>query len=278
MRTIHRNRALLLALALALTTALPSFASDAPLTCTTGGGANWTVTVNGPAPVSCAGGEACTEIDYNITPNKGLQPDHVAILVEHDIEVVPQEGATVYSACQGDSVTLLGFRDCSSQTVRLNRDAFTGFYELVGKGNTAPIGASVVVKKGKIVEQCRIASLGRESFDVNAQVTTNQEINFKGCIVNIPTDPTTGEGGPATISGPNCVFVANAEPVSTGELLVNGQSVGILSFGNGALSSGTASCTTKVINRKIYTWCTCTDVNGDHIPDDPIPPCPATVP
>jgi hypothetical protein len=33
-----------------------------------------------------------------------------------------------------------------------------------------------------------------------------------------------------------------------------------------------------VINRKLYSWCTCADLNGDGIPEDPRPPCPNTVP
>ena len=252
-----------------------SLASDVPLTCVTSGG-NWTVTVNGPSPVNCAG-DTCTELDYNITPNNGLQPDHVAILVEHDIAILPQDGSSVYAPCVGDSVTLLGSRDCSKKTVRMNKDSLTGFYQLVGGGTTAPIGASIVVKKGRTIEQCRIATLGRENFDANAQVTTNQEINFKGCVVNVPTNPTTGEGGTASISGDNCRFVANGQPVSTGELFVNGMSVGQLNYGDGSISSGEASCTTKVISRKIYTWCTCADTDNDVVPNDPIPPCPPTV-
>jgi hypothetical protein len=249
--------------------------------CTTNGLGNWTVAVAGPIDVECVYGGDCTAVHYTVTPTLGKQPDHVAVLAEHDVDVVVPESRNVSPPCAGDGVTNIGIYDCSTKAVRVNKSAETGTFVLTVDGKKGLTTSSIVVKKGKVVESCRIASLGTDpadAFDPNAQRTEAQTISFKGCTVSIPTDPITGEGGVATITGENCVFVANAEPVSAGELLVNGQSVGALTFGQGSVSSGTASCTSKLVNRKLYTWCTCDDVNGDGRPDDPSPPCPATVP
>jgi hypothetical protein len=245
-------------------TAGAACASDTPLSCTTDRAGNWTVTAVGPLTVTCPTGITgdCTAVKYQIVSNLGLLPDHVAILAGHDTEVVVPDSRFVSAPCAGDYVTLLGSRDCSTQAVRMNQNMETEFFDLVVKGTTGLRTSSIVVKKGKLIEECRIASLGgtegdTNTFNPNAQRTILEELTFKGCTARIPTDPITGEGGMATLSGENCVFVANGTPIGTGELIVNGQSVGILTYGEGAISSGTASCTTKVISNKLYTWCTC---------------------
>ena len=266
------------AVAFIVLTASTIRASDVPLECTTDGAHNWKVKLVGPLTVTCPGGGDCTEVDYVITPLKGQQPDHVAVLTEHDMNVVVPEARHVYAPCVGDSVTLMGIHDCSSSAVRINKNVEKGAFELVVTGLKALRGKSIVVKKGKIQERCSIASLGQDDFDVNALRPTSQELFFKGCTVTIPTDPITGEGGAATISGPGCKFVANGDPVGNAQLVVNGINVGDGLTGDGFLSNGQGSCTTKIISRRLYTWCTCADVTGDGVPDDPKPPCPTTVP
>ena len=273
------------ALMVLLITVPAAASSTIPFECTTDGGGNWTISATQPHAVTIDNPDGTTslgtEIEYKVTSNYGLSPDHVLVLAGYGVDVVIPEARNVYEPCVGDTgTTYLGIHDCSSIAVRMNKNNDTQTFELAVLGDEDPTNSSIVVKKGKVIEECRIASLGKrdDTFDPHAQVTAAQEITFKGCTVTIPTDTSTGEGGVATITGDNCVFVANAEPVSVGELVVNGQSVGTLTFGDGSLSSGTASCTTKVISRRIYTWCTCADVDGDGVPDDPIPPCPATVP
>jgi hypothetical protein len=127
------------------------------------------------------------------------------------------------------------------------------------------------------VEGCEIAALGDEVLGLDSpgrQILVREEITFKGCTVSIPVNPRTGESNLATVSGDNCVILANALPMNSGSLVVGGTNVGSLTFGEGYISSGTSSCSTKVVNNKLYTWCTCADINGDRIPDDPKPPCP----
>jgi hypothetical protein len=254
--------------ALALTVSA-AHASDAPVQCTTNGG-GWTVVATAPFDSAiCPPGDTCTGITYNIVPHRGEVPDHVALLAEHDADIVVPTSNFISPPCAGDTVTLLGTRDCSTKAVRLNQNLQkTGPFDLIVEGKLQAVGSSIVVKKGKVAEQCRIAALGEPYtvFDPKAQVPTSQTIDFEGCSVTIPTDVVTGEGGPATLEGAGCKFVANAAPVGNAKLIVDGKDVGNLTYGQGAISSGSDSCTTRVISNRLYTWCTCTI-------GDPKPPC-----
>jgi hypothetical protein len=274
---MHEAATLAVALIAVVATAATAGAQT-PFSCTTNGLGSWTVTARGPSPAECDDGAACLEMTYEVTPNNGRTPTHIAVLVGHDTDVATPGSSHVSTPCQGDPVTKMGLRDCSRKSVTLALLDESGPKGFRAFGTPAVISSSVVLKKGNVVEECRIASLGSQTFDPNAQLKASEQIVFKGCTVTIPVDPVTGEPGTATIQGENCVFVANADNIATGELLVNGKNVGTLTYGEGSVSSGEASCTTKVISRKIYTWCTCADVNGDNIPDDPKPPCPATLP
>jgi hypothetical protein len=200
------------------------------------------------------------------------------VLVEFDVPLDFPGGSSVAAPCQGDPVTKLGSRDCWRKSAKLHHIGGEGPLAIRAFGERALISSSIAVKQGNVTEQCRIASLGSRAPDPNAQLKASEEIVFKGCTVKIPIDPITGQAGEATIEGANCVFVANADQVDNGELTIGGVNVGALSYGEGSVASGESSCTTRVINRKLYTWCTCADTNGDNIPNDPIPPCPPTLP
>ena len=189
--------------------------------------------------------------------------------------VVIPPSTNVALPCKGDPVTELGRRDCSSQSARLAKNSTSGLFELAVTGSRAPSTSSD--RRQERLDDRDLSASHPSAATPSTRTRrcrARSSTSFKGCTVTIPTDPTTGEGGPATISGADCAFVANAEPVTNGELLINGTSVGNLSYGEGSVSSGVASCTTRVINRKIYSWCTCADVTGDGVPDDPRPPCP----
>ena len=261
-------RFVLLAAALVLAAAAAQ-ATDAPLSCNTDGG-GWTVTATAPfSAANSPGGGTCTGITYTIFPRRGEIPDHVALLAEHDVDIVVPTSNFISAPCAGDTVSLLGFRDCSTKAVRLNQNLQkVGPFDLIVQDKLQAVPSSIVVKKGKVVEECRIASLGRpyDVFDEHAQVTTSTTIDFEGCVATIPTDVSTGEGGAATLTGSGCKFVANGVPVGQAKLIVDGKDVGFLNHGVGYVSSGSDSCTTKVISNKLYTWCTCAI-------GDPRPPC-----
>jgi hypothetical protein len=253
-------------------------ATEIPFQCTTNGLGSWTVTAVGPTPFSCNDDTAtCTRMTYKVTRNLGRSASNVAVLVDHDTTVITPGSSHVAPPCDGEGVTKIGIRDCSHKAVSLFPEE-SGDYVVEAEGDRAAISSSIVLKKGNVIEECRIASLGSQRIDPNAQMQTAQQVTFKGCTVTIPVDPVTGEPGVATIEGDNCVFVANAEGINSGELKINGIDVGTLTYGEGSVSSGESSCTTKVVNRRLYTWCTCADTDGDGVPNDPIPPCPATLP
>ncbi len=247
-------------------------ASDEPTQCTTNGG-GWTVSASDPFDATPCPVDRCTGITYNITPHRGEIPDHVALIVEHDAPIVVPSSNFITAPCAGDNVTGLAFRDCSSQTARINQNQQkVGPFDLVVTGALQPIGASIVVKKGKVAEQCRIASLGSlpDGFDPHGQVTSSETIEFKGCKLTIPKDKDTLEALPATVEGEGCVLVANGVPVNALSVSINGQPIGDGSWikDGSAFSSGNESCTTRTVSGRLYTCCDCKSTT------DPKPPCP----
>jgi hypothetical protein len=246
-----------------------SAASEPVLQCTTNGG-GWTVTATAPFDALPCPAEKCTGMTYNITPHRGETPDHVAITVDWEPQIIIPPSNFDTPPCAGDNVSGLAARDCANQTSRINQNQQkTGPFDLVVVGTLAPIHGSIVVKKGKVLEQCRIATLGTEAFDPHAQVTLTETLEFKGCSLTIPTDPMTGKGLPATIAGAGCKIVANGEPPEAMTVEINGQSIGDGTwFKDGsAFSNGDESCTNRIVGGRLYTMCDCKSLS------DPKPPC-----
>ena len=246
-------------------------ASDAPLQCTTSGG-SWIVTVTAPFyDVTNCPVESCTGMTYNLTPTHGDIPDHVAVTVEHDAPIVIPPSTFDTAPCAGDNVTGLAFRDCSRQTARINQNLQkVGPFDLVVQGTKKAESGSIVVKKGKVIEQCGIAALGLPSdIDPHQQVATTQTYTFKGCKLTIPVDANTGVPGDATLEGQSCKFVANNEDVTALSVSVNGASIGSGTWASdGGFSTGQNSCTNRIVSGRLYTICDC-----KTIPPDPRPPC-----
>jgi len=186
---------------------------------------------------------------------KGRQPDHVAVLVDHELTVVPSTSRYASPACDGDGVTNIGIRDCSTQAVRMNKDSDTGYFDLIVEGSAAAVGKSIVVKKGTVIEECRIASLAPSTCNPKAQLATKESFQFEDCTVEIELDPCTGEPGPATITGPCEV---DSAPIGTLSLSINGGTPQVVTVGDGWISSGENSCSTKLFYGTSYTTCTCT--------------------
>jgi hypothetical protein len=244
-------------------------ASDPQLQCTTNGG-GWTVTASAPFDAVPCPVDRCTGITYNITPHRGETPDHVAITVDWAPPIVIPPSTFDTPPCAGDTVTGLAFRDCANQTSRINQSQQkTGPFDLVVRGALGTIDGSIVVKKGKVIEQCRIATLGREVFDPHEQVTLSETLEFKDCSLTIPTDPISGDGLPATVAGDGCKLVANGLPPESLTVEINGQSIGNGTwFKDGsAFSNGNESCTTRIVSGRLYTICDCKSLT------DPKPPC-----
>jgi hypothetical protein len=252
-----------------LAMAVPALASHAPLACEkTNGNGNWSIVASaptvGPCPLPTVG--ECTTIQYDIAPLLGKTPDHVVVLTQHDRIVVDSDGAGVTEPCVGDSVTDLGIHDCSTQAVRLNKNDLTQTYNLTVEGEAIAVSSSIVVKKGRTIEDCGIASLGTAPVvcDPKAQQSSKETFVFEDCEVEIEVDPCTGAPGDAIVVSGDCEVSGYA--ITDLELVINGvpQTVNV---GDGWLSSGENSCTTRFYRRKPYVICDCTDAS------DPSPPC-----
>jgi hypothetical protein len=278
----RRNLSFAAAFALAVLAVAGGARAEEPLSCATNSATNpdgrgagtWTVTATPPFEVTCPDGSVCTAMNYVVS---GVQPDHVVVQVSADVDVVNPDERFVSGTCDKDPATGVGGM-CHMQTVRLNSASNKQTFALVVHGKKVAVPSTVNVDKGKIAEACRIASLGADgpidAFQSVAQLTT---IAFKTCKVNVPKNPLDGSPGIATFasdSDPKCRFLANAEPLENLSLQVNGQAVGLTRFSTDfEAGSGEGSCSTQVIRGRIYSFCTCTDANGDGIPDDPRPPC-----
>lgn len=240
------------------------WAAELNFECTTNGDQNWKVTATEPRPVACqpsTASDLCTEIDYKVTPLKGLAAEHVAILVDHEYTVENTDSYTsrgVYIGCEGDPVTGLGIRDCSRNAVRMNKESDTVGYTLSVVGDAAAQASSVVIKKGRVIEECRIASLGPTTCDPKAQQASKETFTFDGCEVEITLDPCTNKPLSSRVVSGDCA-VGEVE-IQTLELVINGVSQPV-TVGDGWLSSGENSCTTRWFNRQPYVTCSCTNTS-----------------
>lgn len=263
----QHHRAGLLAAATLFAIAATASASDVQYVCTTNGAATWEVLASAPTSIACpVGGGECTLLEYSITPLKstGVNQDHVAVLVEHDLDIVNLSGGvTIYPECDGDTVTSMGIRDCSMQAVRLNRKSATQTYDLIVRGEAVAVDSSIVVKKGRnCIEECRIASLGTPPppiCDPKAQQAAKETFQFEDCIIEIPLDPCTGEPGEPNVISGTCA--TDSAPIGTLQLVLNGGVTQNVTIGDGWISSGENSCTTRMFNGTSYTTCTCADVS-----------------
>ena len=297
-----RCRKMLLIVALGaagLLAALPAMAAEAnlPTSCTTASG--WTVRVTaGPCATSDAGtsgGLTCdsaglnTGIEYTVTgpgtPDHTFSFVHVTKLASEVLWVGGGNEGTVYAIGSGDPLSGIGLYAWHEVAARLNSEANkAGTYKIIMSGQREPIGTSVVVKKGKITDSCRIMGLGLEpaidmslacvpnctTVNPEQTMTKTETMKFKGCAVKFEYDISTGELISATfdadasdkplcgaVSSNTCCYF-NQEDVANLTLTVGNVPLGHGLFGDGYISSGTGSCTTRLIGGKLYTWgCPC---------------------
>jgi len=247
------------------------WAAELNFECTTNGvsnngGGSWHITASEPYPVACKNavpaGTICTEIDYRITslPPNNLGADHIAILVDHEYTVDDLDTSrNVFLPCDGDTVTQIGIRDCSRQAVRMNQYDETVGYRLAVIGDAAAQASSIVVKKGKVIEECRIASLGPTTCDPKAQQASRETFTFDDCEIEITLDPCTNKPLSSKVLSGDCA-VGQVE-IDSLELVINGVAQPVI-VGEGWLSSGENSCSTKFTRAgDAYITCSCTTVS-----------------
>jgi hypothetical protein len=228
-----------------------------------------TVTVTaGPCPVSSGTPAACeaagsyTGIRYKVTGS----PDHVAALVTANNAVVSP--GTVYAACKGDPATRLGVNSCHEKAIALGscRGLATAEFWVVVAGKRGPVQQSVALKKNYCVKSVAVPGLGFEISEF-APLQTVESINFKGCVVDFTRDPLTGavtnavlnQGASTkprcdTSSQTNCCSDVISNTVDKLSLTLNGVPLGDGQIGDGYVSSGVNSCTTRVVGGRVYTW------------------------
>jgi hypothetical protein len=240
------------------------------LHCVTGGNHNWEVTATPIEQVACqnpSDGD-CSAMHYTITPTNGLSADHVVTLVDYRMVVestgdysnryIQKPDIPTENSCLGDNLVGLGSKDCSRQSVRMNDDGDTEHYTLSVVGPAALHPSSIVIKKGKVQEWCRISALGVSTCNSKAQQATKKTFEFEDCIVQIELDPCTGEPGEASVISGACAI--DSGPVESLQLVINGTTQNV-TVGDGWISSGENSCTTTLFGGKKYTTCTCKDLS-----------------
>lgn len=236
---------------------------DPPRSCSGGG---WTITVvAGPCPVqdnsapSCAEPGPSTGIQYKVVGSA----DVVATLATLNNTVSTATGNVVYEPCKGEPSTGIGKFSCQEQAIKGN--LVGGKFWVVVDGHKGSISTSIVAKKGKNAQAFVIEGFGTDppnacvsscgNFDPDQTLTKTEILKFKDCSVQFDFSLTTGEVLSATLTGdsdPLCHFETN--DVGSLDITLNGTPIGTAKFGDGIIASGSASCTTRVIGGKVYTW------------------------
>jgi hypothetical protein len=220
--------------------------------------------VEGPCPVSdpsnpvCTGQGAYTGIKYQ---NTGTCADHLATLVTRDSIVSLATGNQVYSACSGDPLTGLGKLSCHEKAVKVNPATQTTAFWVVVQGTKDPIETSVVAKKGSCLVSKALPGLGQDA--PAAPVT--EILQHGACAVEFTLNAVTGKVQSAKLTQASldagCESPSmgsdgtlNGKPAENLELVLGGVSLGFTNFGEGYVNTGSASCTTRIVGGRVYSW------------------------
>jgi hypothetical protein len=233
-------------------------------TCTTQFQSATFTVASGPTFVPCeapGGVTQCTEIEYQLVSGS-FQPVYV-LAGKGVVDVVPR-GPDTLVADPCDGVDGFGEDACHQQAIRTLPDEDRTF-KIIVAGERSP-GPSSVGVDSEGVEACEILGIGVENTRNPDQVTqTTETVDFKGCMVEFTRDATTGEVMRARLtedSPEDCTSpfldegrILRPQPVADLEIrLRGGPTLGKGKFGDGYISTGDESCTTRVIGGKLYTW------------------------
>jgi hypothetical protein len=221
------------------------------------GDVEFTVT-SGPTFVPCDFGDGqCTEIEYQVVP-----PRETVYALQGKGVVGLSNGGEIFGPCEG--VGGFGQGSCHQQAVAANPD-LSGKFRITLTGVRRPSPTSVASSIDPL-QACEILGVGLEnSPNPDETVLTTETVDFKDCVVEFFRDAATGEVVRAQITRDSpeaCTspFLGDARtllPQPVGDLEVklrDGTSLGRGKFGDGYLSTGLESCTTRIIGGKVYTW------------------------
>jgi hypothetical protein len=251
-----------------------------PTSCSTG---LFDVSVSsGPTFVPCsAPGGQCTEIRYDVstTTHKGKKkPSHVFILEGVGVWDVSPNGSLWYPPCEGIPGEEPGFGQdvCHEQAIKISTRQGVASFKVTLAGLRRASPTTVAIPGGDDTRKhdddrlaaCTILGIGLEGGPDAFQATQRTErIDFKGCVVEFTRDHVTGEVEKAQLltetstSGEACQSptlqddrTIAARPAGEIEVFVGRFDLGAGKFGDGYVSTGTESCTTRVIGGRVYTW------------------------
>jgi hypothetical protein len=239
---------------------------------------------SGPTFVPCdAPSGQCTEIEYELTlrHHHWRKPREVFMLQGVGVWDVLPKGSRWYPPCQGvggGHDAGFGRGSCHEQAINLSTKRRVSKFKVLLAGLRHPSPTSVAAlddddrryhHDDDDVEACTILGLGLEAGPHADQVTQKKEaVNFKGCVVEFTRDAVTEEVESARLvtttssSGEPCESPTldpkdrTIEPLPAGdvEVILGGQRLGFGKIGKGYVSTGTESCTTRVIGGRLYTW------------------------
>jgi hypothetical protein len=234
-----------------------------PTSCSTG---QYTITVtSGPSFVSCDSPSGqCTEIEYTVDGN----PDRVAALAGVGIQYVDGPGAGWYPPCVGDKSTDFAEKSCHEQVAKFTPTNVHAFkIGLDGQRSSGP--TTVVTKKGSTIGSCRIVGIGLEGVAGQFQtMQTTETVTFEGCAIDFVHDssgavlsatfdaekssrPACSDSGADPLNCCSEIVVKNVDKLL---LELDGMPLGYGQIGDGYVSSGVHSCTTRIIGGRVYTW------------------------
>lgn len=220
---------------------------------------------NDPLGPSCERPGDATGIKYR---NSGSPADHLATLVTANNDVSTATGNQTYGACSGDPLTHLGKYSCHEKAVKINPENQTVAFWVVAQATGAtksqrlPILTSIAAKKGSCIKSVAITGLGLDGPSTFQTTTKTETVVFKGCAVTFELNPVTGEvinafNDPSQSHPAPGVTCSELITSDVGDLSLNLAGVGDLGtgkIGDGYISSGDNSCTTRITGGKVYTW------------------------
>jgi hypothetical protein len=234
-----------------------------PTSCSVGGNV-FTVSDGQPKIVPCSGvqGGSCTEIAYQVTGS----PKNVYALAGRGVVAVTPK-ASIAPPCEGQGS--FGKGSCHEQAIRIQSSSGVQTFKITLAGLRLRTATSVALGPGNgDAKACTILGIGLEGGpDVNQTTAKTETVNFKGCVVEFTRDAATGDvlkavlvtdtadnGEPCTGPSVDEHGVIAPLPIEQVALTLDGVGLGAGKFGDGFISAGTESCTTRVIGGRLYTW------------------------
>ena len=259
-----------------------------PFECTTNGGGDFTIKTYGACSVSCDTnkwtvndfcdtGTDCTGIEYEVIQKTNTTAAHAFAVIRDSglstnvgVDVFGDVNA-VYPPCEGDGIISGGQHMCHEQTISVNPFDFANSgFRMAVKGNFVTTWSSVYFMVGKKdIQSCSIPGLGSDSslysgscvpscgnFNPDQTLTKTEKLNFQGCEVVFEFNLNTGEVVDAYLTqeseDADCDFDEGS--VAELELKVDNVSFGFGKFGDGMISTGTNTCSCRVIGGRWWCW------------------------